>query len=233
MRVPYAEHLVGDPDTGVIHGGVITALLDNASGMAVRSEGGVPGEERSMATLDLRIDYMRPAQPREDLIAEAAVLSDDEQRRVRARNRVSHRPQRSHREFGRDVHARHTETSRANENSRRTARTGTRAGHAGARRPFALRAISRHQDRSERQRTHDHPAVRRPPDRQYAHRALHGGVIGAFLEITSIVQLLFDTSCERLPKTIDISIDYLRSARSIGDVRPRDRDAPWPARCER
>ena len=71
VRVPYAEHLVGDPDTGVIHGGVITALLDNASGMAVRSEGGVPGEERSMATLDLRIDYMRPAQPREDLIAEA------------------------------------------------------------------------------------------------------------------------------------------------------------------
>jgi uncharacterized protein (TIGR00369 family) len=44
--------------------------------------------------------------------------------------------------------------------------------------------------------------------------ALHGGVIGAFLEITSIVQLLFDTSCERLPKTIDISIDYLRSGRS-------------------
>ncbi len=46
-------------------------------------------------------------------------------------------------------------------------------------------------------------------------RALHGGVIGAFLEITSIVQLLFDTSCERLPKTIDISIDYLRSGRPV------------------
>jgi uncharacterized protein (TIGR00369 family) len=45
--------------------------------------------------------------------------------------------------------------------------------------------------------------------------ALHGGVIGAFLEITSIVQLLFDTACERLPKTIDISVDYLRSGRSI------------------
>ena len=71
VRVPYAEHLVGDPDTGVIHGGVITALLDNASGMAVRSEPNDGGEERSMATLDLRIDYMRPAQPREDLFAEA------------------------------------------------------------------------------------------------------------------------------------------------------------------
>jgi uncharacterized protein (TIGR00369 family) len=71
VRVPYAAHLVGDPDTGVIHGGVITALLDNASGMAVRSEPDDVGEERSMATLDLRIDYMRPAQPREDLLAEA------------------------------------------------------------------------------------------------------------------------------------------------------------------
>lgn len=46
--------------------------------------------------------------------------------------------------------------------------------------------------------------------------ALHGGAIGAFLEITSVVQLLFDTSCERLPKTIDISIDYLRSGRPPG-----------------
>ena len=43
--------------------------------------------------------------------------------------------------------------------------------------------------------------------------AIHGGAIGAMLEITSIVQLLFDTSCERLPRTIDISIDYLRSGR--------------------
>jgi uncharacterized protein (TIGR00369 family) len=71
VRVAYAEHLVGDPDTGVIHGGVISALLDNASGVAVRSDASVAADERSMATLDLRIDYMRPAQPREDLYAEA------------------------------------------------------------------------------------------------------------------------------------------------------------------
>jgi len=43
--------------------------------------------------------------------------------------------------------------------------------------------------------------------------ALHGGVIGAFLEMTAVIQLLFDTSCERLPKTIDVSIDYLRSGK--------------------
>lgn len=45
--------------------------------------------------------------------------------------------------------------------------------------------------------------------------ALHGGAIGAFLEITSVIQLLFDTSCERLPKTVDLSIDYLRSGRPV------------------
>ena len=68
IRLPYADHLVGDPDTGVIHGGVITALLDNASGQAVR----VQDEDLTIATLDLRIDYMGPATPGEDLFAEAA-----------------------------------------------------------------------------------------------------------------------------------------------------------------
>lgn len=45
--------------------------------------------------------------------------------------------------------------------------------------------------------------------------AIHGGVLGAFLEMTSVIQLLYDNSCERLPKTIDISIDFLRSGRGV------------------
>ena len=43
--------------------------------------------------------------------------------------------------------------------------------------------------------------------------AIHGGVIGSMLELTAVVQLLRATELERLPKTIDLSIDYLRSAR--------------------
>ena len=70
FRVPYAEHLVGDPDTGVIHGGVITSALDNASGWAVRAKG-LWEDNMSMATLDLRIDYMRPAKPNVDLLITA------------------------------------------------------------------------------------------------------------------------------------------------------------------
>lgn len=71
VRVAYAEHLVGDPDTGVIHGGVLTALLDNACGMAVRPAGSNHDEMMAMATLDLRIDYMGAAQPHQDILAEA------------------------------------------------------------------------------------------------------------------------------------------------------------------
>lgn len=65
LRVAYADHLVGNPATGVIHGGVITTLLDNAAGVAVMTS--LP-ELRSIATLDLRIDYMKPAAPRQDVI---------------------------------------------------------------------------------------------------------------------------------------------------------------------
>lgn len=65
---PFREHLVGDPDTRVIHGGVITTLLDNLCGMSCST---ALKEFRFVATLDLRIDYMRPAESGEDILAEA------------------------------------------------------------------------------------------------------------------------------------------------------------------
>lgn len=45
--------------------------------------------------------------------------------------------------------------------------------------------------------------------------AIHGGAVGAMLEITAVLQLIHDTACERLPKTVDVSFDYLRSARGV------------------
>ena len=72
MRLPYAPHLVGNPDTGVVHGGVITGLLDHACGMAVGSALAAAdpqsGPMRGIATLDLRIDYMKAAKPGVDII---------------------------------------------------------------------------------------------------------------------------------------------------------------------
>ena len=67
-RQPWHEKLVGDVTMGVIHGGVITTLLDNLCGMSCAA---AMEEFRFVATLDLRIDYMRPAEKGEDVIGEA------------------------------------------------------------------------------------------------------------------------------------------------------------------
>ena len=68
FRLPYDYHLIGDPDSGVLHGGVITAMLDQTAGLLARPPG-LQRDDYALATLDLRIDYMGPATPGEDLLA--------------------------------------------------------------------------------------------------------------------------------------------------------------------
>ena len=65
VRLPHRDELVGDPERGVVFGGVITTLLDHASGIAVSCS---LEELQAIATLDLRISYLRAAEPRCDLI---------------------------------------------------------------------------------------------------------------------------------------------------------------------
>jgi len=42
--------------------------------------------------------------------------------------------------------------------------------------------------------------------------AIHGGVIGAFLELTALLRLIDESGTDRVAKPINFAIDYLRSA---------------------
>src|SRR6187551_3456647 len=64
--LPYRPVFVGDTATGVLHGGVVTAMLDESCGMAVQLA--LDGTS-AIATLDLRIDYQKPATPGLDIKA--------------------------------------------------------------------------------------------------------------------------------------------------------------------
>src|ERR1700741_356431 len=64
--LPYRPVFVGDTSTGILHGGVVTAMLDESCGMAVQLA--LDGS-RASATLALPSDYQKPATPGLDIRA--------------------------------------------------------------------------------------------------------------------------------------------------------------------
>ncbi|MCL7945359.1 PaaI family thioesterase [Marinobacter sp. ATCH36] len=68
LCLPYSDRIIGNPDTGVIHGGAITTLMDTTSGSVIMC---TLDDFELSPTLDLRVDYMRPAEPHKPVYARA------------------------------------------------------------------------------------------------------------------------------------------------------------------
>jgi uncharacterized protein (TIGR00369 family) len=79
LVLPVRPEFVGDPRRPALHGGVLSALIDAAGGLAAWS---ALGASESVSTVDLRVDFLEPAGLGSPLRAEAVL--------VRKGNRVCH-----------------------------------------------------------------------------------------------------------------------------------------------
>ncbi|MCC2683704.1 MAG: HotDog protein [Paenibacillaceae bacterium] len=68
LRLPFREDFLADEAGTYVHGGVIASLIDVAGDFALVTTFG-----RGLPTVDLRVDYLRPAL-KEDLFATAVVV---------------------------------------------------------------------------------------------------------------------------------------------------------------
>lgn len=210
-HLPHNPVFVGDVETGVLHGGVVTAMLDESCGMAVQLA--LDGYS-SIATLDLRIDYQKPATPGLDLKAHSVCY--------RVTRSIAFVRATAYQESEDDPVATATACFMIGANNAPLVRgarpeyreivpldapddpAGRFAGSPFARclgigegdggalvMPFSPRIIG-------------NPVL----------PAIHGGLTGAFLETTAIVALLRELGPESRPKPIGLTVNYLRSGRA-------------------
>jgi len=72
LLFPYREEFIGDPRSKRLHGGYTATAVDLAGGVAAMTY--MTSQEDDVATIDMRIDYIRPGKAKE-IIAEGHVLS--------------------------------------------------------------------------------------------------------------------------------------------------------------
>src|SRR6201997_316894 len=210
--LPYRPVFVGDTSTGVLHGGVVTAMLDESCGMAVQLA--LDGS-RAIATLDLRIDYQKPATPGLDIKAHSKCY--------RVTRSIAFVRATAYQESEDDPVA-----------------TATACFMIGANRTNMLKdwsSLDGPTPRLEAPEDPSGPFASSPFARCLGIRigddstlvvplspkiignpilpAIHGGMTGAFLETTAIVGVTRELGATAWPKPIGLTINYLRSGRAL------------------
>lgn len=208
--LPYQAVFSGDTESGVIHGGVVTAMLDESCGMAVQLA--LDGS-RAIATLDLRIDYQKPAKPGLDIKAHAICYH--------VTRSIAFVRATAYQETEQDPVA--TAAACFMVGANRTDMLRGREGHEVplldapednaslfANSPFA---------RCLGIRVAEDGVLHMPFSQRIIGNpilpAIHGGITGAFLETTAIVGVARELGVTLPPKPIGLTINYLRSGRAL------------------
>ena len=214
----YRPVFVGDTETGVIHGGVVTAMLDETCGMAVQLA--LDGT-RSIATLDLRIDYQKPATPGLDIRAHSVCY--------RVTRSIAFVRATAYQETLDEPVATATAcfmvgANRTNMLDRPTEHQAPVSLEAPddstglfANSPFARWLGIRDHAQGNEQGT-EHGTLVMPFSPKIIGNpilpAIHGGMTGAFLETTAIVGVTRELGAAAMPKPIGLTVNYLRSGRA-------------------
>src|SRR6201995_3001202 len=210
--LPYRPVFVGDTETGVLHGGVVTAMLDESCGMAVQLA--LDGT-RAIATLDLRIDYQKPATPGLAICAHAICYRVT--RSIAFVRATAYQ--------GSEDEPVATATACFMLGANRTNMFKDRSADVGppptldapddptglfANSPFARCLGIRISDDGTLVMPFSPKIIGNP-----ILPAIHGGITGAFLETTAIVGVTRELGVSALPKPIGLTVNYLRSGRAL------------------
>ena len=210
--LPYRPVFVGDTGTGVLHGGAVTAMLDESCGMAVQLA--LDGT-RAIATLDLRIDYQKPATPGLEIKAHSVCY--------RVTRSIAFVRSTAYQDSEDDPVATATAcfmigANRTNMLMDRTTDHAALPTLDAPEDPASLFANSPFA-RCLGIRLCDDGTLTMPFSAKIIGNpilpAIHGGMTGAFLETAAVVGVTRELGVAALPKPIGLTINYLRSGRAL------------------
>lgn len=222
MTLPASPRWLGDPLRGLMHPGPLTVLADSCAGVAIAAGLDQP---TSLATLDLRMDYLRPAGPDQDVHCEARMF-----RRTRnvafidAELWQADRAELIALARGAFMLATPDGRQRAPAAAQATRTPLDEPGGAPWQAPAESEPVS-----ASRQvpyadflgirvsQTAQGPLYRLPFRDELIGNprlpALHGGVVAGFCETAAVLHVVQTLRGAKFPKSVDFSIDYLRSGR--------------------